>query len=369
MKQSNICMITNIGPHYRYPIFNLLGEALNTDFYIGDRLQFEIKTFDYHALTGYKKMLHNVFINKFYWQKGSLRPLFGHYKYFILDGEPFCLSSWVIILLARLMGKKTIAWTHGWYGREGAVKSVVKKLFYALHSKLMVYNEYSINLMEQEGIDRNKMVCIANSLDSDKDMEIRRQLGPTDIYSKHFNNSDPTIIYCGRLQKIKKLDMLIDALVELKAEGINANIIFVGKDTEQVDVDRYALQRGVSQQIWMYGPCYDDTVLGQLFYDAAICVSPGHVGLTAIHALSFGCPVITHDNFAYQAPEFEAIKPGITGDFFHHNDTHDLVRVLKKWLGQNDCQRNQTRSAAFDEIDSKWNIHYQLDIIRKITND
>lgn len=76
MKQSNICMITNIGPHYRYPIFNLLGEALNTDFYIGDRLQFEIKTFDYHALTGYKKTLHNVFINKFIGKKA----LSAHYS-------------------------------------------------------------------------------------------------------------------------------------------------------------------------------------------------------------------------------------------------------------------------------------------------
>lgn len=53
----------------------------------------------------------------------------------------------------------------------------------------------------------------------------------------------------------------------------------------------------------------------EFIYNADLCVSPGNVGLTAMHSLVFGCPVITHNCFEWQMPEFEAIQPGITGDF------------------------------------------------------
>ena len=44
-------------------------------------------------------------------------------------------------------------------------------------------------------------------------------------------------------------------------------------------------------------------------------VSPGNVGLTAIHSLSYGTPVLTHNNFNNQMPEVESIQPGFNGYF------------------------------------------------------
>lgn len=162
----SICFITNIGPHYRFPIFSLMGESLPCCFYIGDKGETPIKTFKYELLKGYQKTLKNIFIHHFYWQKGSLKLIFKPYKFYILDGEPYCLSSWFILFFAKLLNKKTIAWTHGWYGRETAGKKILKKIFYSLHDKLMLYNEYAIKLMTKEGFSPNKLYCIANSMDS-----------------------------------------------------------------------------------------------------------------------------------------------------------------------------------------------------------
>jgi glycosyltransferase involved in cell wall biosynthesis len=111
------------------------------------------------------------------------------------------------------------------------------------------------------------------------------------------------------------------------------------------------------------------SIIAELFYNANVCVSPGNVGLTAIHSLTFGCPVITHGNLPDQMPEFEAIRPGITGDFFKENDAYDLSEKIKKWISLNDAQRDETRNAAYKEIDQKWNIHYQINTIRKIINE
>ena len=371
MKQNHkICMITNIGPHYRYPIFEKMSKELGCDFYLGDKVYLPIKTFDYKDLSGYKATLTNHFFANFYWQSKSLRLLFKKYDTYILDGEPYCISSWAILILSKVLRKHTIAWTHGWYGRENHLKKILKKVFYSLHTKLLVYSEYSIQLMEREaGISHDKMYCIANSLDTNKELEIRKHLRVTEIYHNHFGNNYPTIIYCGRIQKWKKLDLILDCLESLKNEGHFINVIFVGKDVENVELDKIAEKKGIEKQVWLYGPCYDDAILGELFYNASVCVSPGNVGLTAIHALSFGCPIITHNNFAYQNPEFEAVKTGITGDFYNMGNINDLKSKIVTWIQKDEVSRNKTRIEAFKEIDRKWNINYQIRIIKQAIND
>ena len=46
MKQK-LCFITNIGPHYRLPIFQKISETFSCDFYLGDHINTKIKAFDY----------------------------------------------------------------------------------------------------------------------------------------------------------------------------------------------------------------------------------------------------------------------------------------------------------------------------------
>ncbi len=363
------CIVTNIGPHYRYPIFSAIARRFHSDFYFGDRMYLPIKTFDYDSLEGYRGTLRNHFIGPFYWQSGALRLAFKPYDIYFFDGEPFNLSSWLMLLVCRAMGKRCIAWTHGWYGRESGLKRVVKKLYFSLYTELMVYNEYSIHLMEKEGIKAGKMFCIANALDSDKDLQIRVRLRPTSIYKDHFGNNYPTIIYCGRIQKWKRLDLILSCVARLKAKGTMVNVVFLGKDVDNVGLDRIAAQKGIESQVWLFGPCYDEAVIGEMFYNASLCLSPGNVGLTAIHALSFGCPVVTHGDFKNQNPEFDAIKPGVTGDFFKAGNLGDMTEKVLNWINKDSDARERTRAEAFKEIDTKWNIHYQIKIIEKVINE
>ncbi len=368
-KKRDVCAIFNIGAHYRFPIYKRMDEDLNCDFYIGDYVQTSLQVFDYTQLKGYKRKLRNKYWGKFYWQSQSVRLIFKPYTHYIITGDPYCVSTWVILVLSKILRKTTIAWTHGWYGRESAIKKYVKKIYFSLYDKLMIYGEYAIELMRQEGIPSEKMECIANSLDSDRERELRNLLAPSSIFYDYFQNNYPTIIYCGRIQKVKKLEMIIDSVKILKDEGVNVNVVIVGKDDEGVHLRDYANACDIDKQLWLYGPCYDDKLLAELFYNASVCVSPGNVGLTAIHSLSFGCPVITHDNFPLQMPEFEAIIPNVTGGFFAWNNVCDLAKEIKKWISLNPQQRLDVRKASFEEIDRKWNVHYQMKVIRKVLDE
>ena len=378
---NHICYIANQGQHYRFPVFQRMSEELHCDFYLGDKVKTPVKSFDYERLSGYKGTLKNRFFGNFYWQSGALKLFFKPYDTYLFTGEPFCLSTWCLLLLAKFSRKRMVAWTHGWYGREGKVKTWMKRCYFSLCTDILVYGEYAIGLMTEAGIPASKMRCIANSLDSDRLLSIRRRLAgdckspltdvttdvtSTDVFSSHFGNNHPTIIYCGRIQRVKKLDLLLESIKCLQETGTPVNLVIVGKDVDGLGLEQQAAQLSIEDSVWFYGPCYDDERLGELFYHAHVCVSPGNIGLTAIHALSFGCPAITHDNFAHQMPEFEAIQPGVTGDFFKEDDTKDLAEKIKAWVTIDDEGRAKVREAAFAEIDRKWNVDHQMEILHQI---
>ncbi|MBO4593787.1 MAG: glycosyltransferase [Bacteroidaceae bacterium] len=366
---NKICCIYNSGLHYRWAIFKALADNFDIDFCFGPDTAYtkSIKTFDYNQLPGFTRMLKNRrLFGKFYWQSGAVRQAFKPYRQYLMLGEAYCLSSWVILLLTKVMGKQTVCWTHGWYGRESGMKRRISKWFYSLFNQILTYNNYSRQLLIQGGISADKIRVIGNSLDSAKHREMRSGLSKTDIFTSHFGNSDPVLLYCGRIQQSKRLDLMITAATQLKQEGTPVNLVFVGKDSEDVGLDSLAAEAGITERVWMYGPCYDEGQLAELFYNSALCVSPGNVGLTAVHALSFGCPVVTHDNLPWQGPEFECIKPGVTGDFFRQNDADDLARVVKGWLHRTDAERSATAAAAFAEIDAHWNVESQIEIFKEV---
>ena len=97
-------------------------------------------------------------------------------------------------------------------------------------------------------------------------------------------------------------------------------------------------------------------------------MAPGNIGLTAIHALMFGCPAITHNDFKWQMPEFEAIHAGATGDFFERNNVKDLADVISRWISNNVSRREDVRLACYREIDEQWNPEFQMEVIEKAIN-
>ena len=80
----------------------------------------------------------------------------------------------------------------------------------------------------------------------------------------------------------------------------------------------------------------------------------------------FGCPAITNDDFNHQMPEFEVIREGETGSFFNAGDSDSLANCIDGWFASHISNRDQVRQACYNEIDSKWNPHHQLEIIKSV---
>jgi len=365
----NICCIFNLAPHYNAPIYTLMDEELECDFYIGDRVKYSIELMDYNSLKGYRKSLKfKTIFGNFYWQQGAISLVFKNYKHYILTSEPYCISSWLILLLNRLTGRKSYLWTHGWYGNESKPKKILKKIFFGLSHKVLLYGDYARNLMLKEGFSPEKLFTIYNSLDYDKQIQVRQTLIDTPIYKQHFKNHQPILLYIGRIQSRKKIELLIEAMYELVKSKTFCNLILIGKQTDETGIHKLVSLYKLEKYVWFYGPCYDEDILGELIYNADVCISPGNVGLTAIHSLVYGTPVITQNNFTRQMPEFEAIEPYLTGDFFIEDSVKNLSNKITEWILLPEERRESIRQKCYTVINEKYNPHRQINILKEVLN-
>ena len=362
-----LCIIYNFAQHYRSEIFQLIGETFDCDWLFGDSMG-DVKKMDYSLLNGDIKETHTQrLFGGWYWQPGVISKLGGKYTHYILLGETRALSTWLFCILSRLFypQKKVYFWSHGWYGKETTLERLVKKiLFHLPNGGIFLYGNYARELMIKEGFNPNKLYVIHNSLAYSKQLKTRKNLSNEDIYREHFGNEYPMLLFVGRLTKVKRLDMLVRAVKMAADNDRPVNLILIGTGEQREELQKMVRDFGIEQYVWFYGASYNEEELSRLIYNADLCVAPGNVGLTAMHALVYGCPVVTHNNFKEQMPEFEAIKAGRTGDFFEQNDVDSLYRTICSWLEQHK-DRDEVRKEAYKEIDSKWNPHVQLQVIRK----
>lgn len=359
-----ICFFNKGSVHYRKNIYQLLDKNLDVDFYFGDNRRDDIKKLDTSLLNNYKGELKNIFIGPFYWQKGVL-SLLSKYDVIITPGDTYCLSTWILLLFSKIIKKRIFLWTHGAYGNEKFIKRLLCKLRVKLSAGCFLYGNFAKEKLINYGCNSKKLHVIYNSLDYDNQIKLRNKLKKTDLYERFFKNEDYNLFFIGRLTKVKKLDLLIYALKKLNDRGIKCNLTFIGSGSEIDILKTIAEKVNIADRVWFYGACYDESILGELIYNADLCVAPGNVGLTAMHSMTYGTPVCSHNNFVDQMPEFESIEEGKTGLFFRENDLDDLTRNLENWF-KNNRDRDIIRYDCFRIIDTKYNPYYQINLIENI---
>lgn len=357
-----ICLIAGSAPLYRKATFEMLEKEFDCEFILanGPTQQMDINQFKKVKQIKESKFL----INGLYNYKGLISLTRG-YDTLILNIAANNILYYLFPLIAKFRGQKIVSWTHGWYGKEGFVRRLIKRIYFNSFDKVLVYGNYAKSLMINNGIKESKIHVIHNSLDYYTQLELRKQMVDSSVYKDHFGNDYPVLLFIGRLRKIKKLDQIIEAMSILKEKGENYNLMLVGGGEDETLLKEMASKYHLDSNVWFYGPCFDEKTNAELVYNADLCVAPGNVGLTAMHTLMFGCPVLTHNNFPWQMPEFESIQEYKTGLFFEYDNIRSLVEKISEWFKVNGTLRNRVRILCYKEIDEQWNPEYQKQVIKE----
>jgi glycosyltransferase involved in cell wall biosynthesis len=378
IKKENILFITNFFPLYRKNIWEKLlsNKKSNVIFYFdpiqNEGIQVEELFFSESNSkeNNFKKVKNFYFFGRVIWQSKIIKEcLLSSFNQAIFLGDMNILSTWIGLIICRLRNKKTILWTHGFYGNEKFFKRYLRVVFYSIGNKYLLYEQRGKKLMINAGFDSSKIFVVYNSLDyelqkkyfkKNQEYNLRRELN-------FFKNPNlKTILFLGRLTSVKKIDLLIKSVNKLNSKRVNFNLLIIGEGPQKKllkKISKKGLEKG---WIYFYGKTYNESELSKLIFSSDLMVSPGNTGLNAVHALSYGTPVGTHNNFNNQMPEAAIIEDKMTGFFFNENDSDDLSFKIELWFSK--FSINLNRAERRRAIDEKYNSKYQIKEIQKALN-
>ena len=373
INKEKILFVTNFFPSYRKNIWKKLLENKKSEviFYFdpiqNEGIQTEEGFFSEsnERKNSFKKIKNFYFFGRIIWQSRIIRECFlASFNQAIFLGDMNILSTWIGLLICKLRNKKTILWTHGFYGNEGYIKRYLRILFYSIGNKYLVYEQRGKKLMVNAGFDESKIFVIYNSLDYDLQKDYFKNYQKKNIKREltfFVNKKLKTIIFLGRLTSVKKIDLLIKSLKKLNSKIIKFNLLIIGDGPEKSALKKISKKGLKKGWIYFYGKTYEESELSKLIYSSDLMVSPGNTGLNAVHALSYGTPVGTHNNFNKQMPEAAVIEDQITGFFFDENDSNNLSFKIKQWFSKYNNKRTKAQRRRI--IDEKYNPEYQFKII------
>lgn len=372
--------------HYRLPVFSrmMLSKEVEYNFFSGKDSEIKIRKIEENYA---EKPLNegglrwHFFTNKwllkgkFLWQSGLIKLMLkGDFDAYIFLGSPYHLSTWAGAVIARLKGKKVYYWMHGVYKDKLTIVDYLKLyLFYKIPNGFFLYGNRSANIILKREIKAPQNVhVIYNSLDYDKCLANRKLISAQDIKefrSKYFKNAHlPTVIFIGRLTPAKGIHYLLEAmnLLNRKYQKPFFNLVIIGDGEERALLENLSSSYGLSENICFLGEIYDEDVNAALLIHADLCVTPGDVGLTAIHALSYGTPVISHNNLSVQMPEVEAIVPGFNGDLFEYRNIENLGSTIQNWFEKHPEKTVTVMKNCYKVVDDYYNPHYQVKVFDEV---
>jgi glycosyltransferase involved in cell wall biosynthesis len=150
-------------------------------------------------------------------------------------------------------------------------------------------------------------------------------------YDKQFSNpKSSTIVFIGRLQKRKKVHLLLQAVDFLQKNGYEAlRVVIIGDGDEQNELKKLSIQKDIQNIKWRgqlsFAQAEEDLKLADLV------VIPGWLGLAINHAFSYGLPVITespNDNCTNHPPEIEYFKNGFNGLYYEPENAESLANAI-----------------------------------------
>lgn len=356
---SSSACIYSFFPHYRNGFIKAVKNNLDITFYGALDGIDGINTFDF------KDDLYKS-VPTYYFGNFVVQPtivwlaIFGSYKNYIFLANPNFLSTWFAALICRLRGRRVIFWGHGFKSTKKSPKNTLRKFFFKLANVFYAYGWRAKKNAEEMGFDKNSIYVGFNSLDYNSQLEIRKRF-PESLECRKEDEPFLSILCISRLTKICRYDVLFDAVALAKTKYLmKVKVNVIGDGPESSSLKFQASMLGID--VDFIGALYNEELIASYLYAADVTVSPGKVGLTAMHSMMYGTPVISHDDFESQMPEVEAIVPGFTGYLFKKDSVTDLADKMHDFKAAFP-DRELTRQRCFAMIDKVYNPEKQVEIL------
>ena len=199
-------------------------------------------------------------------QRGLIRlSLRSDISAIVFLGDAHFVMTWVAAMIARILGKRVLFWTHGWKTQELGLKGLTRSLFYRLPHGLLLYGNRSKQIGMAQGFEAERLYVIYNSLDYQAQRNIRRRISNCELETLRkslFRESTTPLVVCtARLTAACQFTLLLDAMDKLRAEDHIVYALLIGDGPELSSLQ--SLVRAKRLPVIFYGACYNEEQLAR----------------------------------------------------------------------------------------------------------
>ena len=254
------------------------------------------------------------------WQRGLLALVQSKlYDIVIAEFNLRIVSNVLGCLWRQRLPLQWIWWGHGISPQSDALSRRFRVWLSRLADALIFYEATQQAKFISWGVAQEKTFVAPNSIETE-------QIEP--LVEPRAREARNRILYIGRLTERKKVDLLIRGFARACPQlPPQTRLTIVGDGPERQALSQLAIHLGVSDDVEFVGALYQQEQLAPWFNSAWVSVSPGAIGLSAVHSLAYGVPLLIARNEAH-GPEIGAIVEGEHGLFFDSGDVEGLSKQL-----------------------------------------
>ncbi len=288
----------------------------------------------------------------------------------ILSWGPRYFSLGPALRTARRRGLPVVLWGHGFSQSESWLRKYARDRLAKQADALLFYDARTAQAAIDSGWDADRVFVAPNAIDQvpivaardawEKDADrLARFREANDL------NGRRVLLYVSRLSRKAGLPLLIEAIDKLRRDKPEVLVVLIGGGEMQEELEASIAQRGLENHVRMLGPIYEEQQLAPWFVSAEAFVYPTAIGLSLLHALGYGLPVVTNDDMGAHFPEIVAYNPDpsspdANGIVYRAGDTDSFAATLGELL--DDPERlSRLSAAARRTVEQDFNVPAMVD--------
>jgi glycosyltransferase involved in cell wall biosynthesis len=344
-----VTLITSTVPFYRRSFLEMLEERLagrlrvlaGTD-YFDPIIRLELSGRNTTVVPN-----RYLFGRRLLWQGRTIVPALQA-EVVIAELNPRILSTWLVLILRRALGRPIVLWGHAWSRGGADVRGDrARHLMRRLASAVVVYSETQARELRRR-MPRGLVMAAPNALYplATQTSVVVDQRRPADF------------VFVGRLVESKKPRLLLEAfLLAVDDLPLDARLLFVGDGPLRKPLEERA--SAVSDRVLFTGTRSEFEQLRAVYSRAMASVIPGYAGLSLIQSLWFGVPALIARHEPH-SPEIEAAVEGVNAVYFASDSVSSLRDVLLAVAREREAW-GRRRSQIARECAAKYSVDGMVD--------
>lgn len=333
-----ICIIQPAVPLYRKPLFERLSDYYEINLFTAETDFLGVSSVSHLDVQQYKRDCRflDIFGGVFFWQL-KLEVPFAQCDFLVVNGNPRILSSLFLLVIARFKGIKTIWWGHGWSSTSKPWRARLRQFMTRiLADKVLLYTDKERDAYIELGFPADRVYSLNNGIDTSASVRLRGELTDSELKSFKFCHGlegKKILLFIGRLTEKSRADLLLRSLIHLD-DSLSA--VFIGDGPERQLLLDLVDELGIQERVIFVGALFDEHVIAHWMMIASVFVYPGAVGLSLLHAFSYGLPAVIHSDDSKHMPEHAAFCNGYNGCSFERDNTESLASSISYVIGSQD---------------------------------